>query len=177
MKNHLLKFSLVCMALVFALSMDAKVVTLVIGKDKPTAEISIGTHEVAEVISSFDSAFGSTGGSAPHFTMTVTSQNQTFILDGSNLPPGRGIIVIAGEAKIRIAYGGTAGPYSAFVTLQITPESFPPDKTLIIPADSKGANIIMEQSTDLINWSASLPGAYTNMTNNLFFRIRAERIP
>ena len=71
--------------------------------------------------------------SAPHFTMTVASQNQTFILDGSNLPPGRGIIVIAGEAKIRIAYGGTVGPYTAFLTLQITPESFPPDKTLIIP--------------------------------------------
>ena len=150
MKTSMLKTSLVCMSLVVTLSATARVVTLTIDKEKPTDQVSIGANEVAEVISSFDSAY--LNGDAPQFIMTITSKNHTFLITGANLSPGspvfRGRIAIAGEAKVKVEYGRAPGPFSAFLTLQITPESFPPDKTLIIPADSKGANIIMEQSTD-----------------------------
>ena len=54
---------------------------------------------------------------------------------------------------------------------------YPPDKTLIIPADTKGANIIMEASTGLVHWTNAPPGLYANPTASMFFRLRAERIP
>lgn len=63
------------------------------------------------------------------------------------------------------------------MTAEIIPQSFPPDKTLVIPADTGGANVIMESSTDLVHWDAAQPGQYTNLTSHLFFRIRAERLP
>ena len=35
----------------------------------------------------------------------------------------------------------------------------------------------MEQSRDLINWTNSVPGLYTNTAiSHLFFRLRAERL-
>jgi len=53
-----------------------------------------------------------------------------------------------------------AGADPVFCTVEITPESFPPDKTIIVPAGT-GANIVMESSTDLMNWSPAAPGSYT----------------
>lgn len=80
---------------------------------------------------------------------------------------------VSGPATIWLS--GYGSP--TFVTLRIAPESFPPDKTIIIPQGTPGANIVMEQSTDLINWTNSLPGIYTNAAvNHLFFRLRAERL-
>ncbi len=46
----------------------------------------------------------------------------------------------------------------------------------MIPADTKGAEIVMESSTDLLNWTEAEPGVYTNTTAHMLFRIRAERI-
>ena len=81
--------------------------------------------------------------------------------------------VIAGPATIELRYG----PDTAFCTIDVEAEMFPPDKTLIIPGDSRGANIIMEASPDLVHWTNSVPGLYMNTTGNMFFRIRAERVP
>ena len=174
MKNQLLKFSLISISLISALSMNAKVVTLAIGHGKLVDEITIGTNEVAEIVFLFDTSDGS--------RVKFSKNGYAWTSQSPFLKPTYagylGKVVLAGPAAFELSYGpGTADKEIAFLTIQITPESFPPDKTLIIPPDSKGANIIMEQSTDLVNWSVSAPGAYTNMTNNLFFRIRADRIP
>ena len=70
----------------------------------------------------------------------------------------------------------TLNPGFAYLTLEIKPDSFPPDKAVIIPEGS-GAIIVLESSTNLVHWSPATPGMYTNQTGNLFFRIRADRIP
>lgn len=67
-----------------------------------------------------------------------------------------------------------------FATFRLSPASeiSPPSNTIVIPADTAGANIILEKSTDLSNWTAASPGVYTNAAPaHLFFRIRAERLP
>jgi len=63
----------------------------------------------------------------------------------------------------------------AMCTLKIEPESFPPDKTILIPAGG-GANVGMECSTNLIDWVPANLGVYTNQPAAKFFRLKAERV-
>lgn len=139
--------------------------------------LSIGTNEVVEVRSLYEHAFSPQYG-PPTANLVIQRLGQTLtirsilFLDATNamrLP-----LLVAGPATLTLE-NESAAP--AMATLEVKRESFPPDKTLIVPGDSNGANVIMESSTDLVNWSAAVPGPYTNRTNNLFFRIRAERVP
>jgi hypothetical protein len=130
---------------------------------KPSAELSVGTNEVAKIVSLI-------GNYSPELRIEaggVTNNYRSEIVSGQ--------IVIAGPARLRLLQGGSGN--NNLCTVVREPESFPPDKTLIIPADTGGANIIMEGSTDLIHWTNAVPGVYTNLTGHMFFRIRAERIP
>jgi hypothetical protein len=139
--------------------------------------VAIGTNEVAEVRSLFESGFNpnGVGGSVNVIIRRGGMEfrvSSPLFLSGTNglkLP-----LTVAGPATLTLENGFSA---AAFATIEVKTESFPPDKTLIIPGDSNGANVIMESSTDLVNWAAASPGSYTNRTNNLFFRIRAERLP
>jgi hypothetical protein len=79
---------------------------------------------------------------------------------------------MVGPAKVELITSGSP----VFVTLKIEPESFPPDKTIVIPQGG-GANIALECSTNLIDWVTASPGVYTNQPANKFFRIRAEKVP
>lgn len=63
-----------------------------------------------------------------------------------------------------------------YFTFEIAPESFPPDKTLIIP-EGTGATVYMETSTNLTLWTSEWSQTYTNSPSHRFFRLRAERIP
>lgn len=172
MKKTLLKLSVAAFFLANSPVLQAKFITLVIGGNTLTNEVTIGTNEVAEVKASFDGKATNLNPGGAYLLVTKgTHQFQISLY-------GNGDVVIAGPAKIALRTSGEPrGEFqSAFVTLEIPPESFPPDKTLIVPAGT-GANIILESSTDLINWITAPPGAYTNRTSNLFFRIRAQRIP
>lgn len=52
-----------------------------------------------------------------------------------------------------------------------------PQNTVVIPTDASGpVNIILETSTDLVNWTAATPGAYATSASNRFFRVRAETV-
>jgi hypothetical protein len=52
-----------------------------------------------------------------------------------------------------------------------------PSTAVVIPSDDKGAvEIIMESSTDLVNWTEALPGTYGTSTAKRFFRLRAVRV-
>lgn len=46
----------------------------------------------------------------------------------------------------------------------------------VIPENSSGnVNIILEQSTDLVNWTAVDPGSFAPSTAKRFFRVRAQQ--
>ena len=132
-----------------------------------TDEVSISSNETARI----------TGISYPNFgdariQLIKNSITNSFTLSNARPADVPGV-TLAGPATIRLVANGN----TAFVTVQIEPQSFPPDKTIIIPQGTPGANIIMEQSTDLVSWTNSLPGSYTNTAvNHLFFRLRAERL-
>ena len=70
------------------------------------------------------------------------------------------------QTSLRDAYG--------WITVEITPESFPPDKTLILPEGTVGI-VHVESSTNLINWQDEWTQTFSNTNQNRFFRIRAER--
>lgn len=49
-----------------------------------------------------------------------------------------------------------------------------PSTAVVIPADAAGpVNVILESSTDLVTWTAALPGSYASSTTKRFFRVRA----
>ena len=80
---------------------------------------------------------------------------------------------VVGPAVLTLS--GTGGSAKGYCTIEILPDAFPIDKTIVVPQDT-GANIILEASTNLIQWAPAPPGLYTNRVGNMFFRIRAERI-
>lgn len=55
-----------------------------------------------------------------------------------------------------------------------TPQSMIPANAVVIPSDATGpVQIVLESSSDLVNWIPSLPGTYGNTYSNRFFRVRA----
>ncbi len=81
------------------------------------------------------------------------------------------------EVLKELHYTGSPDPSCAVLTVEIEPESFPPDKTIIVPQGTPGANIVMEASGDLVHWTNAPPSLYTNTEpSHLFFRLRAERL-
>jgi hypothetical protein len=48
----------------------------------------------------------------------------------------------------------------------------------VIPENAKtNVSVILEQSTDLVNWTAASPGEFTPSTSKRFFRVRTANIP
>lgn len=76
-----------------------------------------------------------------------------------------------------ITLSGSYGP--AFCTIETScanPVQFIPSTAVVIPSDTNGpVSIVLESSTDLINWTPTLPGKYGTTSTNRFFRVRAER--
>jgi hypothetical protein len=53
-----------------------------------------------------------------------------------------------------------------------------PSTAVVIPTDATGpVQIVLESSTDLVNWNAASPGTYGATTSNRFFRVRAVALP
>lgn len=89
-----------------------------------------------------------------------------------------GNTVVAGPATLKVVTveDWRNLPQTAYVTVELAPESFPPDKTVIIPQGT-GARIALECSTNLLAWSEIWTDTFTNVPSHKFFRITAERIP
>ena len=84
-------------------------------------------------------------------------------------------IIVAGPATIRLR---TVQDFAVgFATIRITPESYPPDKSILVAPGAGGANVSLEWSTNLVNWTSTTNGVYTNLPVAAFFRINATRVP
>ncbi len=166
MKTTIFKIAAI-LAFGFALPrLEARIVTLTVnaytnnGPVKITDEIAIGTNEVATVLTFFPANSA--------VTSWILKDGLNFGFNSSSALP----MVVAGPAVLRLV---TNGPYgSGMLTVKIEPESFSPDKTLIVP-DGQGAAVHLETSTNLLDWQDEWSNAYTNRVGNKFFRIRAER--
>ena len=80
-------------------------------------------------------------------------------------------LVVNGPAEFLIAgYGG------GMATFKITPDQYPPDRTVVVPGGPGGATVTMECSTNLVHWTPAEGGTYTNLPGVKFFRIKLDRI-
>jgi hypothetical protein len=159
-----------------AIHAQSRFVTLAIGKDVTSDSLNLATHETARLLSKFDRSGSWQIGDGRGY---LKIERYGLVLTEEPLLLGPSPTV-TGPAKITVFWWTQPNPANppaaAFATLEVMPASFPPDKTVMVPAGT-GANIILEASSDLVRWTPADPGAYTNRTDNLFFRIRAERIP
>ena len=92
-------------------------------------------------------------------------------------------IKIAGPASIRfgIPPDTYSEPISVWGTFSITRatalENAIPANAVVIPEDAGGQfQVILESSTDLVNWQAANPGNYGGSTQRRFFRTRIVRV-
>ena len=112
--------------------------------------------------------------------MISTSQQSGYNIDmiltsKALIPTG---LTFLGPASLGVISAG--GPHEiAMVNLKITrivETNSIPTNTVVIPTDATGpVNIILEQSEDLMNWTAANPGSYGASTPKRFFRVRAEK--
>lgn len=162
-----------CLALFAAAlvsDLNARIVTLTVGGAKTNDSLVIGTNE------SFTILAGATPRSSAYAKITKDRLEFLFYLYYINtevLSPAR--VTMAGPAVITL-FDESVVVAPTFLTAEVISDFSPPDKTLVVPQGS-GANIVLESSTNLVNWSPAPPGPYTNQTANTFFRIRAERSP
>jgi len=150
----------------------ARVVTLTAqatGSVVGTNEVFIEDYELAEIVS-FPTAMNLNS----FIDVLKDGQRatlQTLAVGGVGFEP----IVVAGPATIRLRVVNNVS--AGLCTVKITPESYPPDKSILVAPGSGGAAITLECSTNLVNWMATTNGVYTNLPAAKFFRIKAERIP
>jgi hypothetical protein len=154
-----------------AVNLSARIVTLTVGGTKTNDSLSIATNESFSIIS------GRYSGVEESVLIEKEGLLQYFRAgDFDSTVRVLPRFVIAGPATVSLVSPGSNPGIFAFITVEVQPDLFPPDKTIVVPEGS-GANIILESSTNLVNWSPAPPGLYTNKTSNLFFRIRADRLP
>src|SRR6266568_4249400 len=167
MKSPRLKIFVTALFIASCANLQARFVTLTVNGNEtvgPTnlfAQLSVQSNEVATVRRLADGGI---------FFIVVKDGVPVQISSISGGP----VPVIVGPAVFQLKPNGSGG--IGFCTIEITPESFPPDKTLIIP-EGTGANITFECSTNLLDWNSVWQGTYTNAPSNKFFRIRADRLP
>ncbi len=128
-----------------------------------TNRLEIGTNETAKLLCV--AALGNA------FTFNVVKDGVTWP------PPMVDGFVLAGPATISLGSQprGVSDPAAtALVTFKIEPESFPPDKTVILPEGTVGV-VHVESSTNLVQWQDEWVQTFANTNQNRFFRIRAER--
>ena len=86
-------------------------------------------------------------------------------------------LVLAGPIKVRFDFNQPG----VLVTYKLSDatsglSAAGPSNTVVVPEDINGSvSIILESSTDLVNWTAAQPGQYGASTAKRFFRIRAAQ--
>jgi hypothetical protein len=152
----------------------ADTVTLTVGGGAPLTEsFEVPSNVVAQVIYT-DFNTGNNNSSAAYLYVTLPPATTPLNFFAASTPA----IVFVGPATMTLT-NTRGGSFSAFCTIQTSPASaasFTPSSSVVIPNDGAGpVTIILESSTDLINWTAANPGTYGTTSSNRFFRVRAQR--
>ena len=144
-------------------NVQTQIVTLT-AQINSTKSYNFSTNQIVSV-----SSVG--GGATPLMTVAFNNITTPVALSGSTTYP----VTFTGATNVSIV--SVSGSW--FITLTVlTPSTnavpVVPVNSVVIPSDAKGpVQIILESSSDLVNWTASLPGTYGNTYSNRFFRVRA----
>lgn len=154
--------------------------------------LDVGSNQLARIISIKTTGamctvpinyppYGQVPAPTPVF-ITALIQGQTMTLDFTQMATNAAPVFpsIAGPATVTLTCSRSqcATQDIAFASIEIVNATPPatPAMSVVIPADSRGpVTIMLESSTDLINWNAAMPGTYGTTSSNRFFRVRGTR--
>ncbi len=158
--NHLITAACLFVLCNFALA-DQGIVTLTAQAPGGSNEVQISASQNFKFVSGFDNC-----GNAE---VLVIKDSKSF-----HYQPTSAYGTVAGPTTVRLITSPTAGPTClGMLTLDIQPAAFPPDKTATVGAYSGNVQVIMEISTDLVNWTTATNSVvYTNSPDARFFRIK-----
>ncbi|MBI2927082.1 MAG: hypothetical protein HYY24_15410 [Verrucomicrobia bacterium] len=145
-----------------------QVKTFIFHKSTPSQQIEIKANEVVQVLFYHD---------LYRFEFKVNDLTAR-IYDTELEPAGYvHLPVIAGPATMIVTGSPVTETTRGILTIKTTVQSdtLTPTAAVVIPSDAKGpANVILESSTNLVSWTAALPGTYGKSAQTRFFRVRAE---
>ena len=179
-------FSLIVVPItLLAINLQAAITTILNTSTSQTNTLVVQDYEAVRVLS-MGKKMGVHGFSSGYYLSKsgITLVEQSIYFSVSQIvsaTPATTPVVIAGPAEI-VFYTVPAFPYetnqpaAAWLTLEITPEPFEVGRTITIAPGVGGANVTLECSTNLVNWTEGTNGVYTNMNEAKFFRIKADRI-
>jgi hypothetical protein len=154
----------------------AETVTLVAegpaNEDHYSQPITLGPGDVAELVY-IDRNSG--GG-----VMEVTIGERVFIVypflyaPNGTATPLPYPVKLAGPATLRLKVA-SGGP--SFATVAVT-RAGSPSGPIPVPMEAGSTfDVVLESSTDLVNWSPANPGSYSGSAPQLFFRVRVVKKP
>jgi hypothetical protein len=167
-----MKTTILILLATLALHARAGLVTLTANTNE-TVELSIGTYETAELVS-YPTTMNSFGAS-----LMILKDGKTITYRYGSWPAAQSSIdtlVVAGPATIRFAV--SAGPNSrpGLCTFRVSPEAYPPDRSIIVPPGTNQVQLTLECSTNLVRWVSATNGVYGPSPEAKFFRIKMERL-
>ncbi|MGD0539207.1 MAG: hypothetical protein ABSC03_16365 [Verrucomicrobiota bacterium] len=187
MKRNLLYSLVVVGLLAFSPGACADVITIVLSRASSlnvtnayaypsSTNILIGADSIVEwgsvgcdVSVSFPIAAGST-----NFGSLISLGYASF--QATSWDTSGGIRVIAGPAMLTFSRPDFNG--AGFCALKVTKLSgtFTPSSAVVIPSDAQGpVDILLESSTNFVDWVQALPGTYGTSSQVRYFRVRAVR--
>jgi hypothetical protein len=110
--------------------------------------------------------------------LLCTLESKTFTLNSTNSTVTNPV-AIAGPAtiEVRIGYSNTNFIRSGFATFSITRAGIASPPASIPQEAGTTWDVILESSSDLVNWTLANPGEYTGTGPKRFFRTRIVKKP
>lgn len=162
--------SVLALSLVFlAVGQDARYVTVTEPIESgnpvnwPTNSIQIMDYETGEYISAVGNS-----------TYISVIKNGLLFSGVSASAASGGVGTTVRGPALFVLSANSGGPSA--MTVKITPVSFPPNQTLIVPPGTNQVLISLESSTNLVNWQAATNGVYGSPTSANFFRIHLTNL-
>ena len=166
--------------------------TLMSSSTNPSEVVTLQEGDIAEIISINFKIKGrsSSTGSDPSVlsNLNVTKGGLTLSIPGSfyqwdysNDNPVMGLQkfsghIIVGPATLQCSGNSCIATIKITTATELTGASQSTAKyATVIPENSESnVSIILEQSTDLINWTSTTPGVFAPSTSKRFFRVRSQ---
>ncbi len=144
---------------------------MLISGDSETNTLTLAKGETAKLVYAHD--YATTGRYwMPDVSLKVTTRGKTLALRSYSNGSGttsQAPIVIPGPAIIELNGNSDPGAVATFAVTRVGTASPPAE----VPQEA-GSNfdVILEQSSDLVNWTPANPGAYSGTETKRFFRTR-----
>ena len=152
---------------------DEGLVTLAVQGGPTTNEVQIAAHQQGTVKSYIDEQYLSVPNSEGYTRLRIIKDGKQIEMHQKNFDNTK-LVFLAGPTSVQLVANSSQS--KAMVTVDITPAQFPPDRAVTVGPYSADMKVMMEMSTDLVNWTVAQNAAvYTNKPEARFFRIKLEK--